>query len=191
MADGSDEAAVQQAVAEVTAVIDDFPVLYDAALLRGQRAKLGLLPGGDDAADTALAADWLQLAQQHRVDFTLAWRRLCDAAAGDVNPLLALFTEAAAAKPWLARWQQRCQTDGAAAAADRAERMRRVNPWVIPRNHHVEQALAAASEHENLEPFEALLAALRRPYEESAGNAAYAEPAPLELTAGYQTFCGT
>ena len=36
------------------------------------------------------------------------------------------------------------------------------------------------------------LAALRRPYVELLpGHAAYAEPAPAEVTASYRTFCGT
>ncbi len=201
MAEVDDEAAVQQAVAQVTAVIDEFPVQYAAALLRGQRAKLGLLQAVDDAGDTALAEDWLTLLQQHGVDFTLAWRRLADAAAGETNPLRALFTEAAAVNPWLDRWRARCaQEDGGggggggasdAAGPARAARMRQVNPWIIPRNHHVEEALAAASEHADLVPFERLLIALKRPYGEDTSLARYAEPAPAQVTAQYQTFCGT
>ena len=88
MADGDDEAAVQQAVADVTAVIDAFPAWYAEALLQGQRAKLGLQRAADDVGDTALAEDWLALLQQHGVDFTLAWRRLADAAAGDAQPFV-------------------------------------------------------------------------------------------------------
>ena len=69
--------------------------------------------------------------------------------------------------------------------------MRRVNPCVIPRNHRVEEALAAGVDDDDLGPFERLLAALRRPFDETADAAAYAEPAPAEVTAGYRTFCGT
>jgi uncharacterized protein YdiU (UPF0061 family) len=69
--------------------------------------------------------------------------------------------------------------------------MRRVSPWVIPRNHRVEEALAAASDEGDLGPFERLLEALRRPYDEDPAQARYAEPAPAALTAGYRTFCGT
>ena len=61
----------------------------------------------------------------------------------------------------------------------------------IPRNHRVEEALAAASDDDDLGPFERLLAALRRPYDESAAHARYAEPAAAEVTARYRTFCGT
>ena len=77
------------------------------------------------------------------------------------------------------------------SAEARAARMRSVNPWVIPRNHRVEEALAAASDDDDLGPFHRLLTALGRPYDEIADNAAYAEPAPVEVTACYRTFCGT
>jgi len=69
--------------------------------------------------------------------------------------------------------------------------MRSVNPWIIPRNHRVEEALAAASDGDDLGPFDRLLAALRRPYEERAEDAVYAEPAATEVTASYRTYCGT
>lgn len=68
--------------------------------------------------------------------------------------------------------------------------MRAVNPLVIPRNLRVEEALAAASAGD-LAPFERLLAALRRPFDDLPGHAAYAEPAPAQAMASYQTFCGT
>jgi uncharacterized protein YdiU (UPF0061 family) len=69
--------------------------------------------------------------------------------------------------------------------------MRRASPFVVPRNHRVEEALAAASSDEDLAPFEALLAAVRRPYEEAPELARFGEPAPAAVTACYQTFCGT
>ncbi len=207
LADGNNEAEVQQAVAQVTAVIDEFPALYATALRQGQHAKLGLDQGAGNAinavsTDTGtntLADDWLALLQQQQVDWTLAWRRLADAAAGDAKPLRALFADPAAVNPWLARWQACCaaQDAGDSGAGDngagqaRAARMRQVNPWLIPRNHLVEEALAAASEHGDLRLFNSLLAALQRPFDEDAALAGYAQPAPAQVTAAYQTFCGT
>ena len=200
MADGDDGVAVQQAVAEVTAVIGEFPLRYAQALLQGQRAKLGLLQPPDDSrdsADTTLVNDWLALLQTNGqgqgVDFTLAWRHLASAAEGDAEPLLALFAEPAALAPWLARWQARCEDDagGSGAGPARAARMRQVNPWLIPRNHRVEEALAAASEHGDLSLFNRLLAALRRPYDDDPALAMYAQAASAQVSAGYRTFCGT
>jgi uncharacterized protein YdiU (UPF0061 family) len=178
----------ERAVALATEVIDAFPGLFTAALLRGQRAKLGLVQEqGDDAA---LSEDWLALLEAHRVDFTLAWRRLAAAATGDAAPLRALFGEPEAIDGWLARWRLRCAAEGRDAEG-RARAMRDQNPLVIARNHRVEEALAAAVEDDDLGPFEALLAALERPFAEGPDTAYYAEPAPPEVTACYQTFCGT
>jgi uncharacterized protein YdiU (UPF0061 family) len=69
--------------------------------------------------------------------------------------------------------------------------MRRVNPRIIPRNHRVELALDAASQQGELGPFEELLDALRRPFDDDPQLARYAEPAPSGYTEGYRTFCGT
>ncbi|HZW76435.1 MAG TPA: protein adenylyltransferase SelO family protein, partial [Caldimonas sp.] len=179
-----------EAVRLAMVVIDAFPARHAAHLLAGQRAKLGI-DAGDDTADASLAVDWLALLQSQHVDFTLAWRRLADAAAGDDATLRALFVHDAALDEWLARWRERIARDGG-DASDRAARMRRASPWIIPRNHRVEEALAAASSSErDLAPFERLLAAIRRPYDEAPELAPYAEPAPADVTASYRTFCGT
>ncbi|MEO8310114.1 MAG: protein adenylyltransferase SelO [Caldimonas sp.] len=194
----------EQAMAEAMRVIDAFPAAYRRHLLAGQRAKLGLqrTAGSDDGDDATLADDWLAVLHAAHVDFTLAWRRLADAATGDESPLRALFSAAGAdvAGPdaWLERWRARCARDdegspivAGGVGSARAERMRRVNPWLIPRNHRVEEALAAASDDEDLGPFDRLLAALRRPYDENDDNAPFAEPAAADVTASYRTFCGT
>jgi len=196
----SDDA--EKAVEMATEVIVAFPARYRHHLLRGQRAKLGLHRSepDDDGADAALAAEWLSLLHAERVDFTLGWRRLADAAAGDEAPLRTLFADAEglgteAPDAWLSRWRARCASedgaDGFAGGVERAKAMCRVNPIVIARNHRVEEALAAASNTGDLEPFERLLDALRQPYDESPERAQYAEPALAEVTAGYRTFCGT
>jgi serine/tyrosine/threonine adenylyltransferase len=188
------------AAAMATEVIAAFPAQYRRQLLRGQRAKLGLRRGepDDDGADGTLAEDWLALLHAERVDFTLGWRRLADAAAGDDAPLRALFADVRAPDAWLARWRDRCASEDdaaeqgpAMAAIERAGAMRSVNPRVIPRNHRVEEALAAASDEGDLAPFERLLDAVRRPYDDDSELAPYAEPAPAAVTASYRTFCGT
>ncbi|HKP65869.1 MAG TPA: hypothetical protein VJX31_04535, partial [Casimicrobiaceae bacterium] len=132
-----------------------------------------------------------------RVDFTLAWRRLADAAAGDEAPLRVLFTNADAPSAWLSRWRARCErADGTTldvkgSSLQRAERMRGINPIVIPRNHRVEEALAAASRDADMGLFTQLLAAVQQPFVEMPERARYAEPAPASVTACYRTFCGT
>jgi uncharacterized protein YdiU (UPF0061 family) len=188
MVDSDDEAAANAAVAAATEVIQAVPALFQARYLDGLRTKLGLADARDE--DMQLANDFLVLLQAQRVDYTLGWRRLGNAAAGDAAPLEALFADPAPLREWLTRWHARLEGDGV-PAQERAQRMDKINPWIIPRNHRVEEALNAASNDDDLGPFNALLAALRDPCTEKPGNAAYAEPAPAEVTACYQTFCGT
>ncbi len=68
--------------------------------------------------------------------------------------------------------------------------MDRVNPVYIPRNHLVEEALAAATDGD-LDPLARLLDGRDRArIDERPGLERYAEPAPEDFGA-YRTFCGT
>ena len=67
--------------------------------------------------------------------------------------------------------------------------MDRVNPVYIPRNHQVEEALAAASDGDP-RPFRRLLEVLAHPFDERPGLEPYATPAPPSF-GRYRTFCGT
>jgi uncharacterized protein YdiU (UPF0061 family) len=68
--------------------------------------------------------------------------------------------------------------------------MRQSNPVVIPRNHKVEEALAAAVDRGDLRPVHRLLEALANPFEENPEKQDYRDPAPTGSDP-YQTFCGT
>ncbi len=188
-----------RAIELATGILDAFQSRYQQHWLSGMRAKLGLRGRVEhgDSVDTALGESWLDLLHAQQVDFTLAWRRLADAAAGNEAPLRSLFAGQPGLDRWLERWRVRCvaedqaETAAVDAAWDRAAAMRRVNPWLIPRNHRVEEALAAASDEGDLKPFEELLNALQRPFVEQLALAHYAEPAPGDFMAEFRTFCGT
>jgi uncharacterized protein YdiU (UPF0061 family) len=188
----------EQAIDKATGVLDTFAEEYARALRGGQRAKLGLTrhDATDDADDDALAQDWLNLLHRERVDFTLGWRSLAEAAHGNEVPLRTCFSDARAPDAWLARWRARCASEDASDTRGsqglrRAQAIRQVSPWIIPRHERVEEALSAASEQNSLEPFNRLLDALQHPFEEAPERAHYATPAPAEKTARYRTFCGT
>ena len=183
------------AISLATEVIESLKSRQRHHWLAGLRAKLGLhgqVPYGD-SVDTALGESWLDLLHAQQVDFTLAWRRLADAAEGNEAPLRALFAGQPGLDRWLERWRERCAAEDAdgGSAGDRAQAMRRVNPWLIARNHRVEEALDAASDQGDLAPFEQLVNALRRPFDEDPALSRFAEPAPGAFMAGFQTFCGT
>ena len=182
-----DETARDRAVSQATDVINGFLPRYEALWLSGARAKLGLTTAPADG-DSLLAQDWLDLLEQHAVDFTLSWRRLADAAEGKAESLESLFPSADAIRPWLERWRRRLASQPTSGTADA---MRGVNPIYIPRNHLVEEALSAASDNDDLTSFEQLLDVITSPCEERSELEDYAQPAPREFTACYKTFCGT
>jgi uncharacterized protein YdiU (UPF0061 family) len=65
--------------------------------------------------------------------------------------------------------------------------MRRSNPAFIPRNHKVEEALAAAQDG-RMQPFQDLLAVVTQPWDHDKHLPDYSKPG---TPAGYRTFCGT
>ncbi len=166
-----------------------FSVQFEAARLSGLRRKLGLLTTHD--GDAALVEDLLQRMAANGADFTQTFRRLCDAAAAPHHDaeVRALFREPAAYDAWVAEWRQRTAMEGG-STHDRATAMKQVNPLFIPRNHRVEEAIEAAVEREDLQPFEDLLQVVLRPYDDRPDMLRYADPARPEqrVTA---TFCGT
>ena len=164
------------AVAMATDVLKDFPIVYEQAWLELFRAKLGLQVHHSD--DAVLVNDLLTWMKDTKADFTNTFRNLPTLEVAGDEP----FSD------WQHRWQARQQLEST-SPADRVALLNAVNPVVIPRNHHVEEALAAAELQGNIEPFHRLLAAVRQPFTESSANLDYREPPASE--AGYHTYCGT
>jgi uncharacterized protein YdiU (UPF0061 family) len=168
------------AVALAVESLGGFRERYSSAWSAGMRAKLGLPDGLHDEVASALVADLMALVQADHVDHTSFFRSLGAAARGDTEPARGMFLDLAGFDAWAERWL---------AVGPDADALDRVNPAYVPRNHLVEEALAAATAGD-LEPFDRLLAVVTAPYDERPGLERYAEPAP-ESFAGYQTFCGT
>ena len=128
---------VDRAVERATARLDRFPGLFEQHWLDGMRAKLGLFTAED--GDKALVDDLSSWMHDRSADFTntfvslTAGRPVADAAAADPG-----------FEAWHRRWVER-RARQPQSAAEAEGLMRRHNPAVIPRNHHVEAALEAAT----------------------------------------------
>ncbi|MBA2573166.1 MAG: YdiU family protein, partial [Nocardioidaceae bacterium] len=170
----------EQAVALAVESLGAFRRQYGAAWSAGMRAKLGLPEGLDDAVTSPLVDELLTLLQESHVDHTSFFRDFGAAARGDAEPARGLFLDLAAFDAWAERWR---------ALGPDADAMDRVNPVYIPRNHLVEETLAAATQGD-LDPLERLLDAVANPYDERPGLERYAATAPEDFGA-YRTFCGT
>ena len=155
--------AVRIAQEEVTGFWD----FYQEHWLSSMRAKLGLLEAQPE--DEALIHELLDLMQRSQADFTNTFRSLT---LGDELGL--------AFAHWQRKWRQRPIEQAL---------MKRSNPAVIPRNHRMEEALAAA-EQGDFSLMERFLRVLEHPYAYTPEQDEYAKM-PAGAACGYRTFCGT
>ncbi len=183
---GEDE---NSAVDAAQASINRFPDIFESALLAGLRRKLGLIEPRE--GDGALAEYLLETLASQKVDFTLLFRRLCalsGASPADDGPVRELFLDPTPFDFWAVRWRERLDKENSNDIV-RQKVMRSANPAVIARNHQVEAALSAALDGD-LGPFDALLEAIRMPYEERPAFMRFTvPPQPSEVVQA--TFCGT
>jgi uncharacterized protein YdiU (UPF0061 family) len=183
--EGSDEAGLISAKDALAAFQPQFEVDRNA----GMRRKLGLIT--EREGDAALAEDLLKRMEANEADFTLTFRRLCDAAAGPEGDgkVRALFKDPSAYDLWAVEWRRRLEQE-TISREERAELMRTINPAFIPRNHVVEAVIEAALGRQDFGLFEELLSVVSRPYEDRPEMEHYATPARPDQCVS-QTFCGT
>ena len=175
LADEKDE-AIRWAEEEV----GGFRALFVEEFDRRFSAKLGL-----DGARGELLEQTMSVLTDNQVDFTLFFRRLTQVAGGAAaDGLRSLFQSPEACDTWLAAWRAEVGD-----VSERLQQMRRANPILIPRNHRVEEAIAAGRRGD-FDPMDRLVRALARPFEEQPEFAELEQaPAPEEIV--HRTFCGT
>lgn len=167
----------ERAVEQATAALDRFAPLFEGYWLDGMRAKLGLFTR--EPEDEALVADLLAWMQRVGADFTNSFRAIATARplAPEADPEI---------DAWTARIEARRARQGQPPAEGRAL-MQRHSPAFIPRNHLVEEALAAA-EQGDLSVMARLLDVLAAPYACGRDLPTFSAPGTDER---YRTFCGT
>ena len=162
---------------------------FAAHWLAGMRRKLGLFSAED--GDLQLIQSLLDAMQANQTDFTLTFRRLCDAVENTAtdSQLRTLFANPDDWDAFAVSWRSRLTREPREPAV-RVAAMQQINPGFIPRNHRVEQVISAAVENDDYSLFAELLHVLSRPFENQTAVAGYATP-PLPAERVLQTFCGT
>lgn len=169
-----------QAIAIAKARLDEFPDRFDTYWRSRSAAKLGLMPSKISAQ---LYSEFLQLLENHDLDFTLSFAALREAFSTPPT-----FGKDPAWHDWWTRWQEEI---GATSSLEQAQaRMTKANPTLIPRNHQIEFAIAEAYENGTYDRFSGLLAAVTDPFNPDLAKTAFAlAPKPDEIVR--RTFCGT
>ena len=178
----------EKALEFANTLIHRVPEIWKTHWLTGMRAKLGLTKAVPE--DLALIESLLETMQAGAADYTLTFRRLCQAAedpAADVG-VQELFSNPEAYALWAMEWRQRLALE-TVSPSERSAAMRSVNPAIIPRNHRIAQAIAAG-ERGDFSVFERLRDHLLHPYSEAEdAQELRLPPKPDERV--LRTFCGT
>ncbi len=172
---------LDRAVERAMIALNRFPDLFQQYWLDGMRAKLGLFTAEDD--DLALVNDLLTWMQRSSADFTNTFVLLTRGQ---------LVDDTMKRDPGLEAWYHRLEARRARQPQSLAEAttlMGQHNPAVIPRNVHVEAALAAATERDDFSVMERLLETLASPYDHERDVSLFSAPPPGQRP--YRTFCGT
>jgi uncharacterized protein YdiU (UPF0061 family) len=172
----------EKAVAMANEVLEEFPKIFAAHWLTALRGKLGL--SNEEPGDAELSEKLLAIMQEQRMDFTNTFRDL------SANPAtIEMFATSGELGVWRSRWQERLRRQPQNLNEVQAL-MRRYNPAFIPRNHKVEEALAAATAHGDVSLVEKLVEVLARPFAYDRHLPGFSAP-PIPGDSRYQTFCGT
>ncbi|WP_028878743.1 protein adenylyltransferase SelO [Terasakiella pusilla] len=170
------------AVKKAEQIIYGFDDLFQKAWLDMMCKKFGLF--GEEDQDRDLVDGLLSVMTKQKMDYTNTFRALSTLHFGKEE---GYSTEDFVA--WLEIWQARQALNQPSPEASKTL-MDSHNPWIIPRNHQVEEALELAEEEADLSKLHRLLDALASPYQEKE---MYLDltlpPAPSDRV--YKTFCGT
>ncbi|TJX14947.1 YdiU family protein [Tissierella creatinini] len=170
----------EKAVSIANEQLSEFKRLFDKYYLKGMCSKLGLFDQRPENID--LINDLLGLMEKYKADYTNTFIGLTlDDFKDQTLFNIEDFTE------WHKRY--RARIDAQDQGIDKVkDLMKKNNPYVIPRNHRVEEALASA-EDGDLSPMNRLLSALSNPYSYTKEQEEYC--LVPESNEPYRTFCGT
>ena len=145
------------------------------------RSKLGLF--NEEVLDKAIIEDLLSIMEKYKEDYTNTFVSLTTGKNMDKGMFISEEF-----KNWYKVWKERLtRQDNSSDEINKL--MKESNPYVIPRNHRVEEAIEAA-EKGDLSVMINLIEVLSRPYEYSDDNDDYTK-LPKNINCNYKTYCGT
>jgi uncharacterized protein YdiU (UPF0061 family) len=173
----------KKAVEIIRPMINDFSSRFEKEWTKMMGRKLGLESVVHE--DSRLIDSLLDQLMKRHLDYTVTFHLLT----------LSLTSNQAARRikgelqSWYDSWKKRLD-EQSMTVPEVEELMKRHNPVVIPRNHHLETVIRQCEETGEASSAENFLEVLRSPYEELA-QTSYYQDAPSDGDRDYQTFCGT
>jgi len=172
---------IDQAVVAAEKELEKFGQIYQENWTEMMRKKMGLVQKREEDLD--LFKNFLQIIQSNKSDYTQSFRYL----SGD--DLVMNFAKSEKYLVFEKLFAKRLSFENM-TREERLKLMNLQNPIYIPRNHIVEDAIAAAIDLEDFSKMDDLLKVVKNPYQKQQNHDYYSKP-PKEINLNYQTFCGT
>nr|WP_144560431.1 YdiU family protein [Shouchella miscanthi] len=162
--------------------IETFTPLYTSYWLKGMRKKVGLIDN-EQKEDRSLIDRLLKMMAEHKLDYTLTFRQL-----STEGTLPASVENEEHCQAWKKEWENRVDQQSR-SRSDIQNQMLSVNPFIIPRNEHVEQVLEAVENNNDNTLLRAFVKAIQDPYKETETSKRFAQVSKSKTP--YITYCGT
>lgn len=160
---------------EAMAQLDEFQRIFVDEYFRLMRGKTGLEK--EELEDAQIISAMLEILQANNVDYTQFFRRLgeFETSENEKNDLLRqIFIDPMSFERWTKIYRLRLAKE-TNTDAERGERMMRVNPKFILRNHIAQAAIEKAQSGDYTE-VDTLLKVLQNPFDEQPEMERFAEP---------------
>ncbi len=165
-----------------TEIINSFTEKYENEWLGMMRKKIGLIEKKED--DKKLINELLDIMLNNKMDYT---NTFCDLINEDI--INEKYYKNINFKNWHLKWKKRILENNK-NLNNIKDLMKKNNPFIIPRNHKVEEALNFAISDQNNMKFKEYCEILSDPYNYNLKKNEYRFPSDI-LDKNYQTFCGT
>lgn len=160
--------------------IAKFSSLYKKYWLEGMRKKLGFTL--EENEDEDLIDELFDVMKRNKLDYTNTFVALTLEDLKYIN-----LSNNADFEEWMEKWKSRLSKEKI-SKEERSGLMKSNNPYIIPRNYFVEEALENAN-NEEYSYMEELLKAIKNPYEYSEEQKKYTKIEKWNRP--YRTYCGT
>jgi serine/tyrosine/threonine adenylyltransferase len=173
------DSSAEKSIEIAKAILSEYNSNFNKHYLDGLRKKLGWTTS--QANDEALIGDFFRILQENNYDYTSSFFAISDEEVHENHH----FSEL---QSWRIQWLNRLNLENTSLGQAK-ERMKIVNPRIIPRNHLVDEALNAATSGD-LTLFNKLLTALQDPFEFQSQYLWARNPQNGHADT-HKTFCGT
>ncbi len=166
--------------------LNEFPKIFEKNWLIEMRKKFGLTRGLRE--DVKIINEFLELIRVENLDFTISFRNLSNII-NKTEKINENLKRKERFNEWILSWKKRLEKEKLEKSKI-AIKMKKINPYYIPRNHLVEAAIDAAVNKDDFSEMRELLKISRKPFSKGNFKKKYSlPPEPNEVVSN--TFCGT